>query len=141
MTNLLGKLRLKIFIKLTLVYAVIAVAGAALFKWAFPEQWFGSYPWIVAFYWVLGMALNHVLGHTRFSHPERMINVFMIFRAAKLMTTIIFLMITIHYMGDKKVAFAISMMVNYITFTVMELYIYYLYNKRALKNMHGGHHH
>lgn len=129
------KLTVKIFIILTLVYFALAVLSGVFFSFLLPQQYFGLYPEIWIFYWVTGVLLNTALNHTRKNNPDRLFNVFMMARMIKFLLTIAFLVIHVSIWPESKIVFAISLMVNYIIYGILEIYIYYLYNKKVSRNV------
>lgn len=131
MSTLLPKLRLRIFVRLTLIYFAIALAGLVVFKWLVPEYYFKAYPLIGLFFWVLGMFLNFSLDRTRFSTPNRLAYVFMTFRIFKLVSTIVVIAISGYLAEHYRTTIVLSVVVNYFVYMLLELYIFYMYNKRV----------
>ena len=115
-----------------LTYLVLGALSTAVFKWLLPEYYFEIYPAIVILYWAYGMVLNGVLSRKRFENPEKMTNTFMIFRIVKLALTVLILVIGVNFVGENKMSFGISIAANYLIYMVLELYIYYMYNKRSM---------
>lgn len=127
-------LTLRLTIIVTTVYTLVGVAAWALFKFIIPQQHFGYFPSIGIFFLANGLLLNYVLNATKNSHPKHLLNVYMLSRVIKLMLTVIFLLFYVKLVGESNVAFAITLMAFYIVYMILELYIYFLYEKRRKAN-------
>ncbi|MCD8263871.1 MAG: hypothetical protein LUD02_06675 [Tannerellaceae bacterium] len=57
-------------------------------------------------------------------------NVYMLGKVIKFVATLFLLVLYVMLGGEAKIAFGISLMGNFIIFSILEIYIYYLYNKR-----------
>lgn len=137
MSTLLPKLRFRIFIRLTLLYLAVGLLSVVVFKWLLPEAYFSAYPLIGFFFWALGMIFNYQLNRTRFENPNKIAYVYMWFRMAKLLITIAVIAVSGLIIEDYKTSFVISVIANYLIYSIVELYIYYIYNKRLrIRNDH-----
>ena len=136
MRDIFNKLRLKMFFLLTAVYLIMGFLGGLIFYYLFAEHYFKPYFVIVLFYWITGIITNYILDHTIQHKEDKLLSVYMVSRMSKFLLTIIFLAIFEKLIIDNshKIAFALALMCNYILYTSLELYIYYLYNKRSIKN-------
>lgn len=76
------------------------------------------------------MFLNYSLSRARFNTPNRIAYMFMTFRIFKLFSTILVIAISGFIAEEHKTAIVLSVIANYVIYMVMELYIYYMYNKR-----------
>ncbi len=142
MRDILHRLKLKMFIMLSLVYLSVGLLGGMLFYFLFPEYYFHAYPAIVIFYWATGIITNYVFDHNKNAKPEKLLSMFMMSRMIKFVLTLIFLAIIVKLVLEEQyeVVFAITLMCNYILYTSLELYIYYLYNKRLTKDANKEEH-
>ncbi|MDH6304754.1 cbb3-type cytochrome oxidase subunit 3 [Parabacteroides sp. PF5-5] len=128
------KLNIRLYGLLSAAYLATGIIGALVFIYLIPIlDYFELYPVIPVFYWLTGMILNNALDRCRSWNPGQLTNVYMMCRMIKFLFTIIFLLVCIHFVGDDRKSFAISIMFNYLLYTGLELYIFYLYNKREKK--------
>jgi hypothetical protein len=137
MDKLYAKLERKILVRITLVYAVVFAAGIFVFRWLLPSEYFSFYPVIGIFYWLMGIALSWRMGRSRLNRRDKLFNIFMIFRMIKLVSTLILFVVGLQFVGDKRVPFAVALMCNYFISFVLELYIYFLYDKRMFGRAYG----
>lgn len=126
------QLRLRMFLLLTGVYAMVAMLSMLLFWLLTPAQYFGVYPLLDVFYWMCGMAMTFFLDRVRCTsaRADKLLSVFMIFRGTKFLLTIIALAVGVKLIGLDPVTFAISLMCNYLVYSILEIYVYHRYNKK-----------
>jgi hypothetical protein len=124
------------FFLLSLVYLSIGGLGELIFYFLFPTHFFKLYFVIILFYWIVGITTNFFLDRTCTSKNDKLLTIFMLSRMVKFFLTIVFLavMIKVVFSNKDQIAFAIAVMANYVLYTSLELYIYYLYNKRSIHN-------
>ena len=132
------KLKIKLFFLVTGVYAVIALVSWIVLKWLTPPQYFGWYPAISIFYLVMGLILTYLLDRARKTYPDKLLNVFMLTKTVKFFLTILFLFLYVFYHPADKMQFSISLMCNYIIYSFLEMYIYFLYNKKITQSKNGN---
>jgi hypothetical protein len=104
------------------------------FYFFIPQYYFNFYPVIIAFYWIGGVLLNAVLSLNHNAKPDRLLNVYMMGRMIKFLLTIIFLLAYVLCASENRVSFAVALMANFFIYTGLEIFIYYLYTKPALKH-------
>lgn len=124
------KLKIKLFILVTVVYTAIGILGEIILGFFIPEEYFGLYPVISIFYWILGLFLTFTLDRCRKTNPDKLMNVFMLGKTIKFLCTIVFLMVYVSHHPEVKMQFSISLMCNYFIYSFLEMYIYYLYDKK-----------
>ena len=136
MAEIFNKLRLKIFFLLTAVYLAVGLSGGLIFYYLFSQHYFKLYFVIILFYWLTGIITNYILDRTIHHKEDKLLSVYMVSRMTKFLLTIVFLAVFEMLVMDAvhKIPFAIALMCNYMLYTSLELYIYYLYNKRSSKN-------
>lgn len=134
MRKLLLKLKIKMYVILTLVYIIVGIASFAIFYFLAPQYYFKLYPIIGIFYWITGMIFNYLLDKCRTTQPDQLLNTYMFGRMIKFLATILFLLIYVFISKTDKLVFGISLMANYIIYTALDLYVYYSYNKRVTRN-------
>lgn len=127
-------LKLKLFILVTVVYTIAGMLGGALLGFFIPEDYFGLYPAISIFYWIMGLILTFGLDSRKNTNSDKLMNYFMTVKAAKFLLTILFLMLYVTYDPEVKMQFSVTLMCNYFIYSFLEMYIFFLYNKRLLKN-------
>lgn len=132
MRKLIVRLRFKMYLLLTLVYAGVALLSTLLFIVLIPSKYFGVYPLIDVFYWLCGVGMTLFLDRARrrSCSPDGLLKVFMIFRGIKFLLTVGLLAVGVHGLGMERISFAISLMCNYFVYSGLELYVYHRYTKR-----------
>jgi len=125
-------LKLKLFILVTIIYAIGGAIGGVLLGLFIPEDYFGLYPTISILYWVLGLILTFGLDHRKRTNPDRLMNYFMLIKAIKFLLTILYLMLYVTYDPDVKMQFSVTLMCNYFIYSLLEMYIFNLYNKKLI---------
>jgi len=128
------KLKIKLFFLVTVVYAGVGTLGGVVLGLFIPEDYFGLYPAISIFYWIMGLILTFSLDRCRKTNPDKLMNVFMTIKGVKFLLTILFLMLYVTYEPEIKMQFSITLMCNYFIYSFLEMYIYYLYNKKIIQN-------
>ncbi|MCD8194537.1 MAG: hypothetical protein LUD74_08350 [Tannerellaceae bacterium] len=126
----LVRLKLRLYLLLTVVYLVVGALGAFLLHTFVPQDHYEFFPEIGVFYWIAGLLLNYAFDHCRSNNPDKLLNVYMFGKVLKFVATVFLLLIYVLLGGENKVAFGIALMGNFIIFSILEVYIYYLYNKR-----------
>lgn len=127
------KLNIRLYLLIIGAYLVTGIIGALIFIYLIPLDYYSLYPTVPSFYLITGLMLNYALDRCRSWNPDQLTNVYMMCRMVKFLLTIIFLLVCIHFVGDDRKSFAISLIFNYLLYTGLELYIFYLYNKRSKK--------
>jgi len=115
---------------LCLVYLVVALCSGLFFYYILPQQYYAIFPGISLFFGISGLLLNWRLSRVRMTDPDRLFNVFMVGRMWKFVATLAFLFLYVIFDKENKVVFGISLMLNYILYSALEIYILYLYHKR-----------
>jgi len=124
------KLKIKLFILVTVVYAGVGTLGGVVLGLFIPDDYFGLYPAISIFYGIMGLILTFSLDRCRKTNPDKLMNVFMTIKGVKFLLTILFLMLYVTHDPDVKMQFSITLMCNYFIYSFLEMYIYFLYNKK-----------
>lgn len=135
MHKLMFKLKARLFLLLAAVYILVGLLSGVLFHYLIPEEYFASFPIIGVFYFVTGMIFNFVLDRSRNKHPDRLLNVFMLGKTTKFIITILFLILYVQFRPEIKLEFSISLMGYYFIYSMLEIYIYYLYNKSLIRRL------
>ncbi|MDH6358018.1 hypothetical protein [Parabacteroides sp. PF5-9] len=126
-------LKLKLFVLVTVVYAGVGSLGGVLLEFIISKDYFGIYPTISIFYWIMGLVLTFGLNRLRKTNPDRLLHYFMTVKAAKFVLTILFLMLYVAYNPEVKMQFSVTLMCNYFIYSFLEMYIYFLYNKKIIQ--------
>lgn len=126
-------LKLKLFVLVTIVYALGGTLGGIFLGLLMPEDYFGLYPAISIFYWILGLVLTFGLDRWKKTNPDKLMMLFMTFKTIKFFLTILFLMLYVSYDPEVKMQFSVTLMCNYFIYSFLEMYIYFLYNKKIIK--------
>lgn len=134
------RLNIKLFVLVTVVYTVVGLAGELFLGFLLPAEYFGLFPAISIFYWVMGLILTFSLNHFRKANPDKLMNIFMLMKTIKFMCTVLFLILYVTYEPEVKMQFSVSLMCNYFIYSVLEMYIYFLYNKKITKPGDPNHH-
>jgi len=124
------KLKIKLFILVTTVYTAVGILGEIILSFLIPSEYFGLYPAISVFYWIMGLALTYSLDRCRKTNPDKLMNIFMFIKMIKFVLTVVFLVLYVSFEPEVKMQFSISLMCNYFIYSFLEMYIYYLYNKK-----------
>jgi len=124
------KLKIKLFILVIVVYTAIGILGEIFLGFLLPEEYFGLFPAISIFYLVMGLILTFSLDHFRKTNPDKLMNIFMLMKTIKFLCTVLFLMLYVTYEPEVKMQFSVSLMCNYFIYSILEMYIYFLYNKK-----------
>ena len=126
------KSRIKSFLLLSVVYLVIGMGGGFILESFISDEYFRIYPAIIIFFWAFGLVLNLAMeGKNVYSD---LFQIFFNGKILKLLFTFIFLVVYVYATDAEKKPFAISLMCNYLIYTILEIYIFSLYSKRIAKN-------
>jgi len=129
------KLKIKLFILVIVVYAGVGTLGGVVLGLFIPEDYFGLYPAISVFYLIMGLILTFSLDRCRKANPDKLMNVFMTIKGIKFLLTILFLMLYVTYDPEVKMQFSVTLMCNYFIYSFLEMYIYFLYNKKISQSI------
>lgn len=127
------KLKLKLFLLVATVYIVAGLLGGLILGCLLPAEYFGLFPAISVFYLMMGLILTFILDHFRKTNPEKLLNIFMLLKMIKFVCTLFFLIIYVSINPDVKVSFSITLMCNYFIYSMLGIYIYFLYNKKIMQ--------
>jgi hypothetical protein len=125
---------IQVFSFFSAVYLGVGLLSGLIYYFFIPQYYFSFYPAIIAFYWIGGVTLNAILALSHDTKPYRMLNIYMMGRMIKFLLTIIFLLVYVLCATENRTPFAIALMANFFLYTGLEIFIYYLYTKPALKN-------
>ncbi len=125
------KLNVKMLLLLSTIYLSIGIIGGLCLYLLLPQDYSLYYPAIVAFYWITGILYNYALNHCHCQYPDKLLQIFLMARMIKFILTIAFLILGVQlFARDIRTQFALILSANYIVYTALELYIYFLYNKQ-----------
>lgn len=128
------KLKVRLFLLVTVVYTVVGLLGEVALEFLLPPAYYGLFPAISIFYLIMGLILTFSLDHFRKTSPDRLLHIFMLMKMIKFFCTILFLLFYVTREPEVKMQFSITLMCNYFIYTALEIYIYYLYNKKITVN-------
>lgn len=129
------KLKIKLFILVSVVYVGVGILGGVVLGLFIPEDYFGLYPAISIFYLVMGWILTFSMHRCRKTNPDKVMHVFMTVKAVKFVFTILFLMLYVTHDPEVKMQFSVTLMCNYFIYSFLEMYIYFLYNKKITRSI------
>jgi len=133
MQNLHIKLRMRLFLLITIAYTVIATLGGLFLKFLIPGEYFGTYPIVSVFYWVMGLFLIYSLDLCKKKRPDRLLVIFFLIKFIKFTLAILFLIGYVNYDPTVKIQFTVSLIYHYFIYSFFEVYIYFLYDKKTVK--------
>ena len=118
---------------ITAINAVVTLALGSLFYYIWPENYNSWFPAIPIFFWLvgLGMAISLELTHTE--KPDSVTMTYMVARGVKILLTTVFIGIYAWCVRTDIKPFGLTTLAYYITFLVIETYLFYLYEKRRKK--------
>jgi len=127
------KLRVRMYVILTLLYLAVGMGGMLLFWLLAPHEYFEFrfFVWIDLFFWLCGMTLNFLLDRDRRRRPARMINTYMFFRFGQFVLMVALLALGMTALHFPRAPFAISLFGNYLLYSALEIYMFSRYNKRV----------
>ncbi|MDF9828750.1 hypothetical protein [Parabacteroides sp. PF5-6] len=128
------KLKVKLFVLVAVVYTLVGLLGEVVLEYLLPQEYFGLFPAISIFYLVMGLILTFSLDHFRKTSPDKLMHIFMLMKMIKFFCTILFLLFYVTREPEVKMQFSITLMCNYFIYTFLEMYIYFLYNKKITVN-------
>jgi len=136
------KLGIRILLLLSATYIAVSVITEVVYYFLVPASYYELYPAIGIFYLVTGIILYYALVRYRNTSHNELLHIYMYGKMVKLFLTIFFLIFYIYVLDPHKKAFALTMLANYLVFSGLELYIYFLFNKRLTKHekKQKGHH-
>lgn len=127
------RLIFRLLLLMTAINLVVVLLLGSLFYYIWPENYFNWFPAIPIFFWLigLGMAISLELTHTE--KPDSVTMTYMVTRGAKLLLTVGFIGFYAWFVHTDIKQFGLTTLVFYITFLVIETYVFYLYEKRRAK--------
>jgi len=136
MRNLVNKLQTTIFYLLSLVYLAAGFLCSLMVYSIWDIHYFTFFYCIMFFFFLTGMFNNYIIDRTIQKKPDKLLTVYLALRMAKFLLTIIFLSVFVVFILDDihKLPFAIAALGNYLLYTSLELFIFNLYYKHAVKN-------
>ena len=107
-------------IKLTLLLVASMFGGYFIYKTFFPEHYFSWYPYIIVFYFVLGVVSIVSISKATVKDGNSYYRTFMLLQTLKLMSVSIVGMLYAFLVGEKVVSFFVSFFLFYVIYLVFE---------------------
>lgn len=126
------------YLAVTLIYLAVALVSILLFSYTVPSKYFMVYPFIYVFFWFCGIALTYFLDRARKRGADKLTGIYMLFRMIRLLALLIILMIGIKVMDLERAPFIVALMSSYLIYSVLEIYIFYRFNKRINERCGSG---
>jgi len=129
------KIRLifKLLLLITAIYLAVTLVIGIFIYYIWPENYFSWFPAIPVFFWVMGVGLAFSLELTHTEKPDSVTMTYMIARGVKLILTAIFIGGYAFIVHTNLKQFGLTTLVFYMTFLILETYMFYLYEKRRTK--------
>jgi hypothetical protein len=119
------KLKRNLEIILTLTMLICGWGVWFLLKKALPESYFGWYPVIPCFFYIMGLILIQVITRDRKESQLKLVNLYMILRLSKVMASILFGGIYLLFVKEQLRDFSIVFIGYYLVYLGLETYFFY----------------
>ena len=129
-----NRLRLRLLLFITGVYAAVGISLGGLLSTIWPQYYFAWYPSIPIYFYVVEIMMLVVLEKANRKQPDNIVTCYMVTRLIKLLTTVIFLWLYVVLVGTHFKYFGLTLMLFYFMNLAFETYMFYLYEKRRMKN-------
>jgi hypothetical protein len=129
------KIRLiaRLVLMITAVNMVVTLILGSLFYYIWPQNYFTWFPAIPVFFWLIGIGMAVSLELTQTAKPDAVTMTYMVARGIKILLTTVFIGIYAWVVHTDIKPFGLTTLAFYITFLVIETYVFYLYEKRRKK--------
>lgn len=108
--------------------------GWWLMQAVFPVYYFAWYPYIPAFFLVIGIIFISVLDNVRRMNPRKSVNLYMLLRFSKVLASLIFAGIYFFVVKVQLREFGIVFISFYLLYLTLETYYFYLTENEIKKN-------
>lgn len=128
-----GRLKMRLMGWITFINATIGITLGGLLYTIWPDHYFKWFPSIPIFYWVMAMAMAHVLDLKKRENGDVTITAFMVMRLCKFTLAIIFLWLYATLVRENTKMFGLTLMLFYFIYLGLETYTIYLFEKKRMK--------
>lgn len=123
-------LRKRFLVVLTVVMGIAIIIGAVVTYFVFPRELFLWYFGIPLFYYLVGLGFGEVLRSINRETNERLLNIYLIVKIAKIIITIFFMalsMVLVDNKYDKE--FVVTIGIFYMVYLILESKFYFDFEK------------
>lgn len=124
----------KFVLSLTVLMVALSGGGALAFQALLPEYYFAWYPSIPVFFYLFGLFYISMFGYCYRVSPQRMIAVYLMAKAAKMMLSILILSVYAVAVGHQVLAFAGTYIIFYVAFLVFETRFFFRFEMKHKSN-------
>ena len=127
----------KLKIKLNTILTIVMLAGGCgvwwLLKAGLPTHYFGWYPVIPGFFYIMGLVFVTVITHDYKENQRKLVNLYMIIKLCKVTASLLF--VGTYYLAERVQMrdFIVVFMGFYLTYLGVETYFFYL-TEENIKN-------
>jgi hypothetical protein len=108
--------------------------GWWLIQAVFPVYYFAWYPYIPAFFFVIGIAFISLLDNVKKMNPRKSVNLYMLLRFSKVFVSLIFAGIYFFAVKVQLREFGVVFISFYLLYLALETYYFYLTENEIKKN-------
>ena len=109
-----AQLKIRLFVLITFVNAVVGVSLGGLLYTVWPEHYFTWFPSIPLFYWITALVMTYCLEMVKHKKGDISITTYMLVRLCKFVLACIFLWLYATEVGDKLMTFGFTLMLCYV---------------------------
>lgn len=116
-----------------LLTLVMGGIGGLLFFYCFPRHYFGGYPLIPVFFFVLGIFTISMTEVCRKHLPQRLSQVYMVMRGIRMLFSIIVMAVYCVVVHEEVKAFVLTFIANYLIYMIYDSWFFYLFELNRKK--------
>ena len=122
-------LRKKFLILLTVVMGIVSVIGGIIVCFVLPKELFLWYLGIPLFYYMMGFALGEVLRRVNRESNDRLLNIYLMIKVAKIIGTVMFMVLYVMLIDKYDREFVITIGIFYLIYMILETKFYFDFEK------------
>lgn len=121
-----------------LLTLLMSGAGAVAFWHLFPQHYFGGYPLIPLFFFVVGLFSINMTEMCRRSAPQRLLQIHLLVRVIRMLFSVIVMALYCVVVGKDMKAFLLAFIVNYLIYLTYDSWFFFAFevnrNQKKIKN-------
>jgi len=122
-------LRKRFLVVLTVVMGIVSFIGGIIVYFVLPKELFFWYLGIPIFYYMMGLALGEVLRRINKESNDRLLNIYLMLKVAKIIGTVMFMLLYVMLIDEYDREFVITIGIFYLIYMILETKFYFDFEK------------
>lgn len=131
---MMTKTKRNYLLQLSLLALLVGAAGGWAYFSAFPEHYFGGYPLIPLFFFLLGVFTISMTEMCRQRMPQKMLQVYLLVRVVRMLLAIMVMLVYGVAVRHEAKAFLLTFIANYLIYLIYDSWFFFALERDQKKD-------